>query len=311
MSILALLGALSLGLIYSLMAGGLFVSFRVLNIADLTTEGSFAFGAAVSTVFTAGGHPFIGLLLGMVAGMLSGLITAFLQTKLKIQDVLAGILTTSGLYSVIYWVMGKPNIQLLDADTVFTPLTALIPIENKTIARYAATIITVAVIVIIFIVLLQLFFKTQVGLAIRATGDNEDMVRSSSINTNFTKTLGLLLANGLISLSGALFAQSLGTTEVNIGVGMVVVGLASLIIGEVVFSRKTVFRNLFGAVFGSVIYQIIVSFAYQTDTQTQNIKLLSACIVAIALAYPAIKNRFSLERRKKGGLMDAQNSKSV
>lgn len=308
MNTIAFLGALGTGLIFSLMAMGLSISFRVLNVADLTTEGSFGFGAAVSAVLTAAGYPYLGLLLGCIAGMSSGFVTAFLQTKMKIQPILAGILTTGGLYSIIYMVMGKPNVPLLTSSTVYSGMAAWLPLDSGAQARYIAQIIVSALVVILAVFFLTIFFKTQLGLSVRATGDNENMVRSSSINADYTKTLGLIMANGLVALSGALFSQSLGMAEVNMGVGMVVVGLASLIIGEVVFGKSTILKNLLASVFGSIIYRLIVTMVYQSEAQTQNIKLISALIVVIALSYPAAKEYIALtKKRRQGGEQDASH----
>ena len=276
-----------LGLEYAMLALGVYITFRILNIPDLTVDGSFTFGLSVSAVFSAAGHPFLGLLMALLAGAVAGCVTGLLQTRWGIHPILAGILTMSGLYTINITVMGSPNISLINSNKFFTFLESAL---TKDGARY----LTVGIIVLLCVGLLALFFKTSLGLCIRATGNNEAMVRASSINPNFTKMVALALANGLVALSGGVLAQCQGYADINSGSGMIVIGLASVIIGEVVFGRRSILLCLISAVVGSVVYRIIIALALQLDLFDANaLKLISAVIVAITLAVPAFKTRFS------------------
>lgn len=301
MSLYTLTSCLELGLLYGLLALGIYISYRILNIADLTVDGSFTLGAAVSVMMTTLGYPVVGILLGVVAGALAGVVTAFLQTKLKVQPILAGILTMTALYTINMSVMGdKPNLSLASVDTVFTS------VKNLLGKQWAGTVVG-SVICIIVIILLVLFLHTQVGLSIRATGDNEEMVRSSSINVDFTKTLGLAMANALVGLSGALIGQNQGFADASMGVGMVVAGLASLIIGEIIFGtlfelifkRRTVLIHVVAVLLGSVAYRTIIALALELNLSASSMKLISAIIITLAISYPVIKDGFSLNRRKR------------
>ena len=293
MTLLAFQGSLELGLIYGLLALGIFLSFRILNVADLTVDSSFTSGAAVSALLTLAGHPYLGLLAGFAVGTLAGFVTAFLQTKLKIQPILAGILTMTGLYSINLVILGgSPNVSLLRSDTVFTPVAALAG------GKYAK-LLAVFVLAVLVCLLLSLFFKTKLGLSIRATGDNEDMVRASSINSNFTKTIGLMLANGLAALSGAVLCQYQSFVDVNMGTGMVVVGLASLIIGEIIFGKRGILRHAVAVVLGSCVYRIIIALVLQANLAAFYPKLISALIVTLAVSYPAVREKFQFARRRR------------
>lgn len=293
MSLYSFFSAIELGLIYSLMVLGLFISYRILNIPDLTVDGSFTFGLAVSAVFAAGGHPFLGLLMALLAGAVAGCVTGLLQTRWGIHPILAGILTMSGLYTINITVMGSPNISLINSNKFFTFLEDAL---TKDGARY----LTVGVIVLLCVGLLALFFKTSLGLCIRATGNNEAMVRASSINPNFTKMVALALSNGLVALSGGVLAQCQGYADINSGSGMIVIGLASVIIGEVFFGRRSILLCLISAVVGSVVYRIIIALALQLDLFDANaLKLISAVIVAVTLAVPAFKTRFQNWRTRR------------
>lgn len=284
MSLFALQGAVELGLIYSLLALGLFVSYRILDIPDLTVDSSFTLGAAVSAVFVTAGHPYLGLIMAVAAGWLAGCLTAFLQTKLKIQPILAGILSMTALYSINLRVMGgKANISLLGTATLFSDVTG----------KFGKMLIALVSVILVGI-FLTLFFRTQTGLCIRATGDNEEMVRSSSISTDRMKFIGLGLANALVGLSGGLIAQYQSFTDLSMGIGMVVVGLASLIIGEVIFGRPNIWRNIIAVVFGAVIYRCIIAFVFAQGMPTNDLKLISAVIVALAISYPLIISRYRL-----------------
>ena len=275
--------ALELGCIYALVALALFLSFRVLNIADMTTDGAFTLGCAVSATFAVAGHPILGLPAAMLAGACAGSVTAFLQTKLQIPSILAGIITNTGLYTVNLAVMGfSSNVNMMKAATVFSMVQPLI---GKTFCK----LIPVAVLTLCVGFLLALFLKTRLGLSIRATGDNPDMVRASSINTGFTITVGLCVSNSLTALSGAVLAKYQKTADINLGTGMVIIGLASLIIGETLMPKGKTWVKILGAVLGSVVYRFIIAIALRMDLPSECLKLISATIVALAIGLPAIK----------------------
>ena len=275
-------GALELGFIYALVALALFLSFRVLNIADMTTDGAFTLGCAVSATVALAGHPFLALPAAMAAGTCAGFVTAMLQTKWGVPSILAGIITNTGLYTVNLAVMGfSSNVNMLKATTIFS----LFP--GSKLALAICVTLTVAG-------LLILFLNTRLGLSIRATGDNPDMVRASSINTGLTVTIGLCLSNSITALSGAVLAQYQKTADINLGTGMVIIGLASLIIGETVFRRGKVWMKILGAVVGCIIYRFIIAIALRLDLPSECLKLVSATIVACAIALPTI-------RKAKGG----------
>ena len=277
-----ILSALELGCIYALVALALLISFRILNIADMTTDGSFTLGCAVSATVAVAGHPILALPAAMLAGAAAGGITALLQTRFRIPSILAGIITNTGLYTVNLAVMGfSSNVNMLKTDTVFTLLRPLLGSAYR-IAPAAAAAILAAV-------LLVLFLKTRLGLSIRATGDNPDMVRASSINTSFTITVGLCLANALTALSGALLAQYQKTADINLGTGMVIIGLASLIIGESLFPRGKLWMKAAGALVGSLLYRFIIAIALRLDLPSECLKLISAIIVALAIGLPSLK----------------------
>ena len=275
--------ALELGFIYALVALALFLSFRVLNIADMTTDGAFTLGCAVSATFAVAGHPLLGIPAAMLAGACAGGVTAFLQTKLNIPSILAGIITNTGLYTVNLAVMGfSSNVNMMRADTLFSLLQ---PVLGKTFGK----IIPVAFIALLTGLLLALFLKTRIGLSIRATGDNPDMVRASSINTGFTITVGLCISNSLTALSGAVLAQYQKTADINLGTGMVIIGLASLIIGETLMPKSKTWVKILGAIAGSVVYRFIIAIALRLDLPSECLKLISAVIVALAIGLPAIQ----------------------
>ena len=275
--------ALELGCIYALVALALFLSFRVLNIADMTTDGAFTLGCAVSATFAVAGHPILGLPAAMLAGACAGSVTAFLQTKLQIPSILAGIITNTGLYTVNLAVMGfSSNVNMMKAATVFSMVQ---PILGKTFCK----LIPVAVLTLCVGFLLALFLKTRLGLSIRATGDNPDMLRASSINTSFTVTVGLCVSDSLTALSGAVLAQYQKTADINLGTGMVIIGLASLIIGETLLPKGKTWLKILGAVFGSIVYRFIIAIALRMDLPSECLKLISAVIVALAIGLPAIK----------------------
>ena len=291
MSFTVLLGAVEQGFIYSLVALGLFLSYRTLDVADLTTDGSFTLGAACSAVLTIQG-PAAGLLLAVAAGALAGMVSALLQTRLGVQPILAGIVTMTGLYTVNLMVMGgRSNLNMLREQNVFTAAEAALgPMGKLLLAGMAAVVAAV---------LLALFLRTRLGLSIRATGDNREMVASSSIDPALTTTVGLCAANGLVALSGGLLVQYQKFSDISLGTGMVVIGLASLIIGEVVTGKGGVARGILAAVLGSVIYRIIIAAALVSDVGAQNFKLVSAVIVAAAIYWPAIREKLRFHKLRR------------
>lgn len=300
-SMYALQGAVQLGLAYGLMAIGLFISYRIVNVADLTVDGSFTLGAAVCAMLTAAGHPVIGFLGAMTAGACAGFVTGFLQTKLHIQPILAGILVMTGLYSVNLHIMGgKPNVPLLGTKTVFTGAASLMGEETAKVVISLLFVVCVSILVI-------WFFKTQVGLTIRATGDNEDMVRSSSINSDITKMIGLGIANAIVSISGAVICQMQMFADANMGIGMVVIGLASIIIGEVLFGKSSIQRSVAAVVCGSIVYRIIIALVLEFGLPQSDLKLISSVIVIIAISYPIIIKGWKMRKLKKEGESHAEN----
>ena len=292
MSLSVLQGAVEQGFIYSLVALGLFLSYRVLDVADLTTDGSFTLGAACSAVLTVQGHPAATLLLALLAGAAAGFVTALLQTRLGVPSILAGIITMTGLYSVNLMVMGgRSNLNMLKEGNLFTAAEALLGPAGKLLLAGAFALG--------FGVLLALFLRTQLGLSIRATGDNREMVAASSINPAFTTTVGLCAANALVALSGGLLVQYQKFSDVNLGTGMVVIGLASLIIGEVLTGRGSVPRGILAAVLGAVLYRIIIAAALAANVGAQNFKLVSAVIVAAAISWPSVREKLQLYRLRR------------
>lgn len=276
------LSALELGCIYGLVAMALFISFRVLNIADMTTDGAFTLGCAVSATVAVAGHPFLALPAAMLAGAAAGSVTALLQTKFRIPSILAGIITNTGLYTVNLAVMGfSSNVTMLKTGTVFSLLKPALGTLYRLVPAALTALLVGA--------LLALFLKTRLGLSLRATGDNPDMVRASSINTGRTVTIGLGLSNSLTGLSGALLAQYQKTADINLGTGMVVIGLAALIIGETLVPKGSLWGKLLGAVLGSVVYRLILALALRLSLPSECLKLISAVIVALAIGLPAVK----------------------
>jgi len=291
------IGSLQLGLIYGILALGIFISFRILNIPDLTADGSFTFGLSVSAALCAAGHPLAGMLLGALAGALAGAVTGLLQTKLEIHPILAGILTMSSLYSVNLFVLGSsPNLSLINCATLFTGLNALMP-GNRELVKTLLPLIFCGLSAAVLI----WFFRTNLGLCIRATGNNENMVRASSINVAGMKILTLAVSNAFVALSGALLAQYQGYADISSGIGMVVVGLASVIIGETIVGHRSVTLGLISAVLGSVIYRFIIALALEASIfPAYALRVVSAVIVVIALAVPVARKRaYDRGTRKK------------
>ena len=303
MTLLAFQGSLELGLIYGLLALGIFLSFRILNVADLTVDSSFTSGAAVSALMTLAGHPYLGLLAGFAVGTLAGFVTAFLQTKLGVPSILAGIVTNTGLYTVNLMAMGwKSNQSLLGGKTVFTML------RETGIGGEWYELLLAAFVTLLAGLLLVLFLGTRMGLSIRATGDNPDMVRASSLNPSFTITVGLCLANMLTALSGAIVGQYQKTVDINSGTGIVVIGLACLIIGETLLGRRSVKKGVIAAILGSIVYRFIYAIVFYTKiVPVECLKLLTAIIVALAIAAPSIQKWATFQKRK----MAARNKEGV
>ena len=294
--------ALELGFQYALVAMALFLSYRVLDIADLTTDGCFILGCAVSVSLTAAGHPFLAIPAAMAAGACAGFVTAFLQTKLGVPSILAGIVTNTGLYTVNLMAMGwRSNSSLLGVDTIFTLL------RDAGIGWGYQDLLLAAAVTIVAGVLLYRFLGTRLGLSIRATGDNRDMVRASSVNPTFTITVGLCIANALTALSGAMVGQYQKTVDINSGTGIVVIGLACLIIGETVLGRRTVLKGVIAVMVGSILYRFLYAVVFYTKVVPVDcLKLLTAAVVGLAIAAPTIKKWAAFQRRKlaagrKGG----------
>ncbi len=310
MSLTMFLGGLQEGLFYALLAMGVFISFRILNTPDLTTEGSYTLGVAVSAVLTVAGHPVLGLVCAFLAGAASGSVTGVLQTKVGIHPILAGILTMSGLYTINTAVMGgKPDVTLTKT-TIFNKLYEVFNINlqafNKdraafTMAKEITVLIVGVVLAAAVLIALIWFFRTHVGLCIRATGNNEAMVRSSSINAGGMKILGLAVANGCTALAGGVMTQSGGFATISNGAGVLVVGLASVIIGEAIIGKRGVTVGLMSVILGSVLYQCLIRLATSLNVfPAYYLKLVSAVIVAIALALPMLKENASRHHRKGG-----------
>ena len=305
LSLPALQTALEVGAIYSLVAMALFISFSILNIADLSTDGCYTLGFAVGATVTLAGHPLLALPAAMLAGACSGFVTAFLHTKLGVESILAGIIVNTGLYTVNLAVMGwSSNLSIYGSDSLFTLCKELFPWEWW--AKWHELVV-LAVILLVAALLVVLFFRTRLGLSIRATGDNADMVRASSINPSFTITVGLCLSNSLTGLAGCLIGLLNKSCDINLGTGMVTVALASLIIGESLMGRGSIPRRVFGVILGACLYRIIIAVAISTSiVPTEGFKLVSALIVAVAIAAPQGRKLIALQRqklaaRKRGG----------
>lgn len=288
------LSTVSQGLLWAIMALGVFLTFRVLDIADLSVEGTFPLGAAVAATLIDAGHSvWFAMLIALIAGCIGGTVTALLTTKLKIPALLSGILTMIGLYSVNLMIMGKANVPLLRAETVFTLTEDLFGVSSVVATLIVGLIATTVVGVIMY-----WFFGTVLGTAIRATGCNPQMARAQGINTN-VMVIGLLISNGLVALSGALVAQSNGFADVGMGTGTIVIGLASVIIGEVLFGTRSFKNWLISVVLGSVVYRAVIAIVLELGMPPNDLKLFTAVLVAIALSLPLIKNKFAIMKRSE------------
>ena len=299
--LLAMEGAISQGILWGLMTLGVYLTFRILNVADMTVDGSFAAGGAVTAILiTKGMNPVLSLLFVFITGLITGLATGLMNTKLKINILLASILSQIALYSINIRIMGKANTPLIGMPTM---MRNLVDLTGGRLTTTQASLIIGLVIVALIIVAMYWFFGTEIGSAIRATGNNEHMVRALGVNTDTTKILGLMISNGMVALSGALVAQSQGYADVGMGTGTIVIGLASIIIGEVIFGQRFGFWYvLLSAVFGSIIYRIIVAVVLQLGLKSTDLKLLTAVIVAAALSVPVVKAKIQRKRRSLPGM---------
>ena len=290
--------ALELGLINSLTVLALFLSYSMLNVCDLSTDGCFTLGACVGAVVAISGHPWLSLPAAMGAGIVSGFVTALLQTRMGVESLLAGIIVNTGLYSINIAVMGNSSLLNMNkTETVFTLSKALLK-GTVLAAQYKLLVALIAVVLVI--VFLSLFLRTRLGLAIRATGNNPDMVRSSSINPAFTTTVGLCVANAFTALSGCLLAQSQKSVNIDIGTGMVTIALASLLIGGTFMGRGSIPKRAIGVVIGSFIFRLVYAIALRFDMPASMLKLVSSVIVILAISGPYLKGQLPMIRRRLG-----------
>ena len=287
MSMSLLTSTLWQGLLWGILALGVFLTYRVLDIADLTVEGSYPLGAAVGVSYIAGGgSPVMAVVLAFLAGSVAGIVTGLLHTKLKIPALLAGILTMIGLYSINIRVMGdKSNVSILRMDTIYTFF------ENFGLGKNESILVCGLVFVVVLIAFLYWFFGTEIGAAIRATGCNKQMIRAQGVDTDITIILGLLISNGMVAMAGALIGQSQGFADVGMGTGTIVIGLASVIIGEVLFGTRNFMNWLLAVVGGSIVYRVVIAVVLKMGMNQNDMKLLTASIVVIALAMPLIKEK--------------------
>lgn len=299
--------ALQLGLICSLTVLALFLSYSMLNVCDLSTDGCFTFGACVGAAVAIAGHPYLSILAAMGAGVASGFVTAFLQTRMGVDSLLAGIIVNTALYSVNIAVMGGSSLLNMNkTETVFTKLKAALA-NTSFKGQYILIIVFIAVALIV--TFLHFFLKTRLGLAIRATGNNQDMVKSSSIDPIFTTTVGLCVANSFTGLSGCLLGQAQKSVSIDIGTGMLTMALASLLIGNTFMGKGSILKRAIGVVIGSIIFRIVYTIALRFNMPAFMLKFVSSVIVVIAISGPYLKSRYPmLVRRlqaKKGGQADA------
>lgn len=291
--------ALELGLICSLTVLALFLSYSMLNVCDLSTDGCFTLGAAVGAVVALSGHPWLAIVAAMAAGVCSGFVTAFLQTRMGVDSLLAGIIVNTALYSINIAVMdGSSLLNMNKTETVFTKMKDLL---EGTFLASQYKLVVAAIAVILVVAFLTLFLNTRLGLAIRATGNNPDMVRSSSINPIFTTTVGLCVANAFTALSGCLLAQSQKSAEINIGTGMVTIALASLLIGRTLIPRGGILLRAVGVVAGAFVFRLVYAVALRFDMPAYMLKLVSSVIVIIAISGPYIKRQWPMILRRMAG----------
>lgn len=297
MSLIAAMGALEIGLIFGLVALGVFLSFRIINFADLTVDASFPLGAAVAaTLIVLGWNPFIATAIAFVAGAIAGWVTGWLNVRLKIMQLLAGILVMISLYSINLRVMGKPNVALISEPTVFS----MFSLEG--VPEYVLKPLVLLAVVLIAKVLLDLYFASESGLAMRATGSNPRMARAQGISTNWYILLGMSLSNGLVALAGALFAQSQGGADVSMGIGTIVIGLAAVIIGETLLPARSLVVTTMACVLGAILYRFFIALALNIDfigLKAQDLNLVTAVLVGFALLMPAYRQRIAKARLQR------------
>lgn len=280
---------------------GVFITYRILDYADLTVEGSITLGASVAaTLISRGGNPYLATLFAICAGMGAGLVTGLLHTKLKIPPLLSGILCMIALYSINLRVMGKANVSLLRTETIYTPFI------NLGLGSRNAVIIFGLICVVVLVLFLYWFFGTEIGCAIRATGNNPNMIRAQGVNTDSTKILGLVISNGLVALSGALIAQYQSFSDVGMGIGSIVIGLASVIIGEVLFGTRNFMNTLISLVLGAITYRVIIAAVLEMGMRPTDLRLFTAITVTIALSLPVFRSYLNtLIRSAKSGKGDS------
>lgn len=287
--------ALELGCVYALVALALFLSYSMLNVCDLSTDGCYTLGCAVGSVVALSGHPVLAIFAAIGSGIASGFVTALLQTKMGIESLLAGIIVNTGLYTINIMIMGKSTLSLNDTTTVFT--WAKSALADTFLAPYYKLVVAL-VFMLIVVVLLLLFLRTRLGLSIRATGNNPAMVKSSSLNPTMMIIIGLCISNAITALGGCLIGEYNKTCDINMGTGMVTIALASLIIGETMFGRRSIPWRAFGVIVGAILYRIVVAIALRLDMPATALKLVSAVIVAVAISYPTIVKLLDFESKK-------------
>jgi len=294
-----LLKSLEQGLVFGIMALGVFITFRILKFSDLTVDGSFPLGAAVAaTLIVSGVNPFMATFVALISGAIAGLMTGLLNTKAKISDLLSGILTMTSLYSINLRIMGKPNIPLLNKPTIFSIIENTLEEISGFPMRFMYLFIFILVAFGVKFVL-DALLKTQLGFAIRATGDNPQMIRSQGVNTNLTKIIGLSISNSLIAFAGALVAQYQGFADVSMGIGTIIAGLASVIIGNALFGERSIFISTLAVLFGSVIYRSSISLVLSFRlAEASDLKLLTSIVVIIALTAPEIKKALNINSKR-------------
>lgn len=286
------LSTVAQGLLWAVLAIGLFITFRILDIADLSIEGTYPLGGAIAVMtITGGGSPILAILFAFLGGCVAGAVTGFLHTKLKIPALLAGILTMIGLYSINLRIMGRAATSILGEETVYT-------FFESSMSKVSATLVVGLLATLVVWFFCYIFFGTELGAAIRATGDNPQMIRAQGVNTDITIILGLIISNGFVGITGALLSQSNGYADVNMGTGVLVTGLASIIIGEVLFGTRSFKNWLISVVLGSIVYRAVVAFVLWLGMNPNDLKLLTAVIVAVALALPLIKSKMQKLRSR-------------
>lgn len=298
-----------LGLICSLTVLALYLSYSMLNVCDLSTDGCFTFGAAVGAVITISGHPYLAIPAVLLAGICSGFITAFLQTRMGVDSLLAGIIVNTALYSINIAVMsGSSIVNMYKVDTIFTKVRDFLRFIHLDFLDGQYKLITITLIVVAVVAFLTLFLNTRLGMSIRATGSNPDMVRSSSINPIFTTTVGLCVANSFTALSGYLMALSQNSAEINIGTGMVTIALASLLIGATIIPKGGILKRAIGVVLGSIIFRLVYAIALRFHMPAFMLKLISSIIVIIAISLPYFKKQWPIIKRRfsKGDVSNAE-----